>query len=203
MSDMGSSERATFETIDDISDKEVEQDDEIIAKHIVSVAGLSFQTSMNRDESLKGFAEQLFTCVTILSVAYLTPLQLIIDARAGCDGRWPRIVCFVYLVLLLPLLVALVLALASLAFHKTKLLASPMEQFGYFSNLREAGRINGQEVCHMDIAKSYCDALDNEYSALEHKHARMVRLSNVAAALVIFSVVIAAVGLIALFVSVL
>ena len=65
--------------------------------------------------------------------------------------------------------------------------------------LREGGRT----ITHFEIAKSYCDALEIEYKALKQKHTRMVRLLNVAAGFVIFSVAIAAFGLIALFILIL
>lgn len=181
--------------------KETESDNKIIARHIISVADLSFQTEINRDGSLKSFAEQLLTCITILSVAYLTTAQLIIDAGKRYGKCWQRAVSFAYLALLIPLLTALVLALASLAFRKAKLLSSPIEQFDYFSKMLDKGRADGFEVGHLDIAKSYCDALENEYEALKQKHARMTLLLKVAAVLVIFSVVIAAIGIIAFSIS--
>ena len=200
MSEVGSSNKKAPDGMDGVHNIKTDYKDELIAHHIMSVADLSYQTLMNRDGSLKGFAEQLLTCVTILSVAYLTPIQLILSVGSECGARWERTVGFVYLVLLIPLLVALILTLVSLAFHKTELLSSPIKQFSHFDEKYEKAQREGRTITHFEIAKSYCDALGIEYKAFEQKHTRMVRLLNVAAGFVIFSVTIAAFGLIALFI---
>lgn len=203
MSEVDSSNKKAPDGMDGVHNIKTDYKDELIAHHIMSVADLSYQTLMNRDGSLKGFAEQLLTCVTILSVAYLTPIQLILSVGSECGARWERTVGFVYLVLLIPLLVALILTLVSLAFHKTELLSSPIKQFSHFDEKYEKAQGEGRTITHFEIAKSYCDALGIEYKALEQKHTRMVRLLNVAAVFVIFSVAIAAFGLIALFILIL
>lgn len=181
---------------------DAESTDKIIADHIVSVANLSMQTEKERDNSLKGFAEQLLTCVTILSVAYLTPLQVILDAGKSLGEGWPRTVGFVYLFLLSPLLVALILALVSIDLRKEELLASPVELFSFFNDACERQSFEEEITC-LSTAKSYCDSLNNEYKALEHKHERMIRPLKVASGLVIFSVAVATLGLVSLFLSIL
>lgn len=184
-------------------DANAETGDKAIADHIVSIANLSMQTEKERDASLKGFAEQLLTSVTILSVAYLTPLQLVLDVENGLGESWPRIVGFVYLALIVPLVLAMVLALASIDLHGEELLSSPVEQFNYFNDACEKLNLEEEKITCLGTAKSYCEALNNEYEALERKHERMIRLLKKASKLVIFSVSIAVLGIVALFISIL
>ena len=162
--------------------------DEAIAKHIISVANLSFQSEMAKDSSLKGLAGQILTCVTILSAAYLMPAEQITSLNKNLGDGWISIVAISYAILLIPLLIALILALTSLDPREATLLSSPLKQFESFSREGEALRKAGKELTQQAISQSYCDALNNEYMALEKKHDRMVSLLKVARGLIIFSV---------------
>lgn len=146
--------------------------DELMAEHIRSLADMSYRTELNRDDTIKQYAEYLLVCMTILAAAYLTPAQVLWELfGVGSEASgWHCCVCFAYCLLLVPLLVAIVITLLGCGLRGSTVLASPLAQFDYFSKVMEQGVREGRSLSQMEIARSYCDALEAEYKALEKKH---------------------------------
>lgn len=147
--------------------------EKLMAEHIRSLADMSYRTELNKDASLKHYAGNLLTCITILSAAYLMPAQVLWElfgTGPESDG-WHCCVCLAYCLLLVPLLVAIVITLLGCCLKGSTVLDSPMAQFAYFSNVLNQGA--GQPLSQMEIARSYCDALEREYGAMEKKHKTM------------------------------
>ena len=175
--------------------------EKMMADHICSLAEMAFRSELNKDKSLKYNAGQLLVCITILSVAFLTPVQSLGQLSAVDLGslHWQRIFYVSYIAILAPLFIALVLVLLSLSLQKNVLLDSPAAQYLYFEGVFRKECENNQEISYIELSRSYCDALENEFQALASKHNRMGRLLRAGTAFVIASCALAAICTLQLF----
>lgn len=187
----------------DDRDRETGVSEKELCELVASVAEMSLQTERDRDASLKGVAEQLLVCITILSVAYLTPIQVLLELHKECGIHWIRIVFLVYFMLLFPLLVALVLTLLSLVLRKAQLLKSPVSQYDHFSNAWRKARDEKNPITALDVLDVYCSALDGQFEAFNRKHCSMHWVLRISMVLVIISVVFAGIGMLVLLISIL
>lgn len=75
------------------SAKEAEsaKDEKALADHIVNVANMSIRAEYDKTGFLLNQAGQLLACVTILSVAYLTPLQQVVSLGGHNNCHWLRL----------------------------------------------------------------------------------------------------------------
>lgn len=179
--------------------------EEVAANHLVSLADISVEIEREKDGSLKNLAERIMECVTILSVAYLTPSQAIFSLFPSEDqfGFWQRLVLFCYLVICLPLLGALLLSLKSLMLNDgVELLQSPAVLKDWLHGELDKFDNSGEILGPLNYADSYCDAMQQLYSAFDDKHNKMNSLLHISKILVFFSVFMAIVFSIGLFVSV-
>ena len=168
------------------------KDEKALAEHIVNVANMSIRAEYDKTGFLLNQAGQLLACVTILSVAYLTPLQQVVSLGG-----------LFYLAMILPLVVALVITLLSLRLKETSLLSSPKAQYDYFSSVFEKGRDVGKSLNDLAIAKNHCDSLEVQYDAALKKNKWMNARLKFASGLVVTSAIVAAAGIVLLYVSIL
>lgn len=187
------------------SAKEAEsaKDEKALADHIVNVANMSIRAEYDKTGFLLNQAGQLLACVTILSVAYLTPLQQVVSLGGHNNCHWLRLVGLFYLAMMLPLIVALVITLLSLRLKEAPLLSSPKAQYAYFSSVFEKGRDDGKSLNDLVIAQSHCDSLETQYDAALKKNNRMNVRLKIASGLVVASAIVAAAGIVLLYVSIL
>lgn len=179
------------------------KDEKVLAEHIVNVANMSIRAEYDKTGFLLNQAGQLLACVTILSVAYLTPLQQVVSLGGLNNAHWLRLVGLFYLAMILPLVVALVITLLSLRLKETSLLSSPKAQYDYFSSVFEKGRDAGKSLNDLAIAKNHCDSLEVQYDAALKKNKWMNARLKFASGLVVTSAIVAAAGIVLLYVSIL
>lgn len=179
------------------------KEEKALADHIVNVANMSIRAEYDKTGFLLNQAGQLLACVTILSVAYLTPLQQVVSLGGHNNFHWLRLVGLFYLAMMLPLIVALVITLLSLRLKETFLLSSPKAQYDYFSSVIEKGRDAGKRLNDLAIAKSHCDSLETQYDAALKKNKRMNVRLKIASGFVVASAIVAATGIVLLYVSIL
>lgn len=175
------------------------------AEHINALASLSLEVEREKDSSLKHYASQLLTCVTILSVAYLTPASFIYSKFGGTGDatHGQRVTVFVLMIMLLLLIAALLLSLLALILSKTEVIDSPDVQYENFTSLHQNAKENGECPTFFNLSKNYCKALEIQYQALSKKHKRMWALLKAATIMVVLSVLIAASSIVMLFISIL
>lgn len=165
---------------------------------------LSYQMEEKRGNGIQQLSVQLLTCVTILSVAYLSPAPAVFG-YFGCYSfgllNMQSILAWMYCVVFILLVVAFLLILISQMLRKTKTLASPAEQKDYcIQRIGEIARINKkddnssnkQKSCTQnEILEAWANALNAHYKGMEKKYDRMAILLKIAMILIASSCILA------------
>lgn len=116
---------------------------------VKNLAGFSLELQLRKDENLNKLAAQTMTAITILSVAFLTPSQLLFSYYSfgsieitGCQ----RLLATAYIVLLFLLVASFLLALASRLLRKSEMLDAPGTIFNDFANQVTNVQKSGGEI---------------------------------------------------------
>ena len=106
-----------------------------ISDYLRDIILSSLEFEKERGDSLNRYVDNLMVTITILSVAYLAPLDYIsnIQGLEEVYGISTRQILFVYLILLGLLGCALVIAVSAIFLRSNIALASPSEQFDRYS----------------------------------------------------------------------
>lgn len=143
-----------------------------LAKYLYKLADKAYGIEEARGHTLDDLSAQLLTCVTILSVAFLTPASLLFEcyevAGEGLSKGQIRLI-WMYAAVLIPLVIALLLVLWSKVLKTMESLASPMTQANYVRELLE-DKNKGPKMTDLDIAESYCAGIEDKYNGMHEKH---------------------------------
>ena len=160
----------------------------------VGLANLSVEMQLKKDSNLDKAATQLMTAITILSVAYISPSQMLFHHYA-CESIQTtgsqRILAVAYIAILTLLFASLVLTLISRLLRKSQLLNSPKEICEEFTRQVEEKRSKSEGISEKKIAKYYCDSIDGFYWTTRTKNERASKLIEAATILLLLSVSLA------------
>lgn len=157
---------------------------ESINKELVETAmrliNPSFESEIRRGEGLIQQSSQLLGCITILSVALLTPAPALFEFYGGAveDITIHQVkLAWMYLVVMALLTLALILVLAALAGSRHKTPSSPGKQYEFVytklaSLLEEKFDQEGFDI-GKEVAKTIKNGLDPIYLDMETHHNRM------------------------------
>lgn len=147
----------------------------LFATHLKALADLSYQTEEKRGKKLETQCGRLLTCITILSVALLTPAPTLFGFFG--DGTFiptckQITLGWMYLIVLAQLAAALLVLLTTLILKRMPLLQSPMKQAEFIEN--ELTRLGEDpSIGELNITKNYCQALEPTFIGLREKHSSM------------------------------
>ena len=165
----------------------------MLSDHLYRLANLSYSTEKEREKKLDDLSAQLLTCITILSVAFLTPASFLFDCYAAPNntGLSPAQIklAWMYAVVLVPLTVCLILILRARSLRQMEVLDSPESLSAFVSKLHDGYLANDPEyqLNELIIAQNYCSAIQGTFNGMRMKHDRMWKLIKMAMALVIVS----------------
>lgn len=179
------------------------REDSLVASYVSKIAELSFKFECDRGENLRIYADKLPLSISMLSVAFVTPLEYIINTCGEFGGQaGRRLGSFTYLICLGLLSIALVITLVAMFLRKGEALDSPDVQYNYFINTYKKQQSCGKHVNELNLLKAYCSSLSVPSNGLRNKHNRMWVLLKISTALSIASLGVAIFGAIFLFIVV-
>lgn len=153
-----------------------------LAEYLYRLADMSYRIEEERGRTLADLSAQLLTCVTILSVAFLTPASFLFECYRVDDGGLSveqiRLI-WMYAIVLVPLVVALLLVLWSRVLKPMEALSSPSKQADYVRDLLEHKEENST-MSDLDIAQSFCLGIEDKYNGMHDKHDKMWMLLRIA-----------------------
>ena len=164
-----------------------------ISDYLRDIILSSLEFEKERGDSLKRYVDNLMVTITILSVAYLAPLDYIsnIQGLEEVYGISTRQILFVYLILLGLLGCALVIAVSAIFLRSNIALASPSEQFDRYSTTYKEACDEGGQIRERDLLKSYCSSLNITYRAYLLKHNNMWKRLKISTGLTVLSLIMA------------
>ena len=146
-----------------------------------------------REKKLDDLSVQLLTCVTILSVAFLTPASFLFECYATTNsvGLAPAQIklAWMYAIVLAPLVVCIILTLCARSLRQMEVLDSPESQAAFINRLHNEDTADNSGDCIDDltVAQNYCDAIQGTFEGMRKKHDTMWKLIKISMTLVIFS----------------
>ena len=156
------------------------------------------------DENLNKLAAQTMTAITILSVAFLTPSQLLFSYYSfgsieitGCQ----RLLATAYIVLLFLLVASFLLALASRLLRKSEMLDAPGTIFNDFANQIANAQKAGERLSDKDLADYYCASISPFFETTRKKNEQAWRLIKMSICLLSFTALLASLFLAIAFVG--
>ena len=170
-----------------------DQAKKLLAEHLYRLANLSYDTEKEREKKLDDLSVQLLTCITILSVAFLTPASFLFDcyAASNCTGIAPDQVklAWMYAIVLVPLVVCIILILRARSLKQMKVLDSPESQSDFVKQLLDESTVDNPEYIldELVIAQNYCTAMQGTFEGMREKHDKMWALIKISMILVIIS----------------
>ena len=120
----------------------------------IDLANLSIDLQLKKDSNLDKVAAQLMTAITILSVAYISPSQMLFAHYACEQSRTTgaqRVLAAAYIVILLLLFVAFILVLFSRFLRKSEMLDSPEKIYEELAE--QAEELKNKNIDDRTIAK--------------------------------------------------
>lgn len=170
-----------------------DQAKKLLAEHLYRLANLSYDTEKEREKKLDDLSVQLLTCITILSVAFLTPASFLFDCYAASNsaGIAPAQVklAWMYAIVLAPMVICIILILRSRSLKQMEVLDSPESQSAFVKQLLD-GYTEDDFECGLDelvLAQNYCSAIQGTFEGMRKKHNAMWGLIKTSMMLVIFS----------------
>lgn len=172
------------------------RDDEIralLASHLYKLADLAFTTEVEREKKLEDLSTQLLTCITILSVAFLTPASFLFECYAAPNTSGLSLaqieLAWMYAVVLIPLAVCLIITLRARMLKPMEVLESPKSQSDFVDQLFDAYKDNPQEMTidELTLAGNYCEAMQGTFQGMRTKLNNMWKMLRCSIGLVIFS----------------
>lgn len=172
------------------------RDDEIralLASHLYKLADLAFTTEVEREKKLEDLSTQLLTCITILSVAFLTPASFLFECYAAPNTSGLSLaqieLAWMYAVVLIPLAVCLIITLRARMLKPMEVLESPKSQSDFVDQLFDVYKDNPQEMTidELTLAGNYCEAMQGTFQGMRSKLNNMWKMLRCSIGLVIFS----------------
>lgn len=171
---------------------------------VKKLAGFSLELQLRKDENLNKLAAQTMTAITILSVAFLTPSQLLFSYYSfgsieitGCQ----RLLATAYIVLLFLLVASFLLALASRLPRKSEMLDAPGTIFNDFANQVTNVQKAGEKLSDKDLADYYCASISPFFETTRKKNEQAWRLIKMSICLLSFTALLASLFLAIAFVG--
>lgn len=165
----------------------------LLAAHLYRLAELSFETEKERERKLEDLSVQLLTCITILSVAFLTPASFLFEcyadpSKAGIAPGQIRL-AWMYAIVLAPLAVCLILTLHARMLKQMEVLDSPESQSRFVEGLysNRADKSTDPVIDDLTLASNYCAAIQGTFDGMREKHNNMWNIIKLSIRLVIFS----------------
>lgn len=165
----------------------------LLASHLYRLADLTFTTEIEREKKLEDQSTQLLTCITILSVAFLTPASFLFECYASPDTSGISTaqikLAWMYAVVLIPLAICLIVTLRARMLKPMKVLDSPVCQFNFVDQLFNTYREKSQEIPidELTLAGNYCEAMQGTFQGMRTKLDNMWKMLKFSIGLVIFS----------------
>lgn len=190
---MGSTPSAKDQHADPNEQSPNNQVKKLLAGHLYRLANLSYDTEKEREKKLDDLSVQLLTCVTILSVAFLTPASFLFECYATTNsvGLAPAQIklAWMYAIVLAPLVVCIILTLCARSLRQMEVLDSPESQAAFINRLHNEDAADNSGYCIDDltVAQNYCDAIQGTFEGMRKKHDTMWKLIKISMILVIFS----------------
>lgn len=157
----------------------------------ISLANLSIEMQLKKDANLDKVTTQLMTAITILSVAYISPSQMLFDYY-GCGSLQTtgsqRILAVAYIIILSFLFASLVLAMASRFLRKSQMLESPKRICDEFAKQVKEKKDKDKDIEESAVAIYYCDSIDSFYWTTRAKNEKATKLTGAATILLLLSV---------------
>lgn len=153
-----------------------------IFEYVKKLAGFSLELQLRKDENLNKLAAQTMTAITILSVAFLTPSQLLFSyysfdsmETTGCQ----RALASAYIVLLFLLVASFLLALASRLLRKSEMLDAPRTIFNDFANQVTNAQKAEERLSDKDLADYYCTSISPFFEMTRKKNEQAWKLIKI------------------------
>lgn len=169
----------------------------LLASHLYKLADRAFTTEIEREKKLEDLSAQLLTCITILSVAFLTPASFLFECytspSSSSISQAQIKLAWMYAVVLIPLAACLVITLRARMLRPMEVLESPKSQSDFVDQLFNAYKDEPQEAAidELTLAENYCDALQGTFQGMRAKLNNMWKMLECSIGLVIFSCVAA------------
>lgn len=163
--------------------------DFILAKHILRVADMSYQTQLDNYQSLLGHAGRLISGVALLSIATVTTM---IPAASIFEGaRWKGAYVILCALMLGTMIAGFILALIAQLRFGFQALNSPKELKDALVDIQNSER---SFKTNIETAQHFCDSIEVVYSSIHKRNKTMSALLHAASIVLIISV-----GFVALF----
>lgn len=157
-----------------------EKDQQAFADLLNRLSDKAYEMEMRRGEELNELSAQLLTCITIMSVALLTPASFLFECLSDGTGSLSDgqiCLAWMYAIVLIPESIALLLVLSARTLRTMAALAAPSQQAEYVVNECAAYPENNDESFSAALfaAVKYANGLNNNFNGMAEKHDRSWR----------------------------
>lgn len=159
------------------------RNDELLSELLYRLADQSYQTEVMREKTLEDLSVQLLTCMTILSVALITPASFLFDCYSDGTGSLSADqirLAWMYASVLTPQAIGLLLVLRARALTTMNTLSSPAAQADFIKTNIDKLNNAHKEASLFEVAKCYCDGLEDSFNGMAKKHDNMWKLLKAA-----------------------
>lgn len=155
----------------------VEKDQLAFADLLYRLSDKTYEMEMKRGEELNELSAQLLTCITIMSVALLTPVSFLFECFSDGTGNLSDgqiCLAWMYAIVLIPESVALLLVLSARTLRTMAALAAPVYQAEYVVEECKTYPDNREESISAALfaAVKYANGLNNNFNGMSEKHDR-------------------------------
>lgn len=162
---------------------EAKRNDELLSELLYKLADQSYQTEVMREKTLEDLSVQLLTCMTILSVALITPASFLFECYSDGTGNLSAgqiRLAWMYASVLIPQVIGLLLVLRARVLKTIHTLDSPAAQADFIKTNLDNLNAGQEEASPIEVAKCYCDGLEDSFNGMAKKHDDMWKLLKAA-----------------------
>lgn len=166
-----------------MSHSKTKRNDELLSELLYRLADQSYQTEVMREKTLEDLSVQLLTCMTILSVALITPASFLFecysDGAESLSADQIRL-AWMYASVLIPQVIGLLLVLKARVLKTINTLASPIAQADFIKTNLNILNEDNREASSLEVAECYCEGLEDSFTGMTKKHDEMWKLLKAA-----------------------
>lgn len=157
-----------------------EKDQQAFADLLNRLSDKAYEMEMRRGEELNELSAQLLTCITIMSVALLTPASFLFECLSDGTGSLSDgqiCLAWMYAIVLIPESIALLLVLSARTLRTMAALAAPSQQAEYVVDECTKYPESNEESLSSALftAVKYANGLNNNFNGMSEKHDRSWR----------------------------
>lgn len=159
-----------------------ERNDELLSGLLYRLAEKSYQTEVMREKMLEDLSVQLLTCMTILSVALITPASFLFECYSDGTGDLSTgqiRLAWMYALVLIPQVIGMLLVLRARVLKTINTLASPVAQADFIDSTLNDYEQQHKAASSLEMARCYCTGLEDSFKGMAKKHDEMWKLLKI------------------------